>query len=100
MLTMLQAGTSGLRLDISSPNNAGRLVIRWIEDRTWGPNTLLITTCLPEDAATARSDFDLFCQVSPERRGEAVCAVRHSSLPSKEVLASFLPVKESQPSLF
>ena len=89
-----------LRIEISPPNCSGLHVIRWIEERDWGPNSLLITTCQPDALPKAEADFDLFGQVPAERRGDAAHAVRHSSQPVEVVLQRFLPAVVAQQSLF
>lgn len=89
------------RLDVSPPNCAGKHVIRWIEDRDWGANTLVITTCSPEGLDEARADYAAFCLVPEEKRNEAARAVRYSSQPARVVLRPFIEASPAtQPSLF
>lgn len=90
-----------LSMAVSDEPIQGRHIIRWIEQMPWGPNTLLITTCTPDELPRERESFALFCKVPLERRTDAAAAVRRSPLPVRDVLQQFMPaVPQGQPSLF
>lgn len=90
-----------LSMVVSDEPIQGRHVIRWIEQMAWGPNTLLITTCTPDELPHERESFALFCTVPPERRSDAAAAVRRSPQSAQDVLKRFMPSPlQNQPSLF
>lgn len=86
-----------LQLEISTePNCNGVHVVRWVEQASWGALTHMITTAAPDELERTRADFALFCTVPQEQRFDAARAVRFSSRPVSEVLASYLPAAAGQ----